>query len=327
MRSSERGILSRCAKGKNLDDEIRRLMGYAPGAIFFVDRGNGNDGNSGESWDESLLTINQASNKCSNYCNDVIIFRGRVTGGHKFANATVQEIDKSDVHLYGAAWLFGIGGGQGSAILPGDAPTGTSNSTSMAKVTCLNLGQNDIEVAGLKFFGGYSEMNTDAWMITNDNNRGINHSIHDCMFAGDVDGGATSADGIGLVGAENCLIYRNLFRFSKIAIRLCGDGARYSNGCIVRDNLIFGPKYGVYLNDSCTENFFEENTIFPKYSYGHTFVNGIYIGSTGGVTGNKFKKDTIYHATKGTAVSDAGTGTIFHDVYYGTTSGALTLYT
>jgi parallel beta-helix repeat protein len=300
-------------------------MGYTPGAVYFVDRGAGKDGNSGESWDEALLTINEASNKCTNYTNDVIVLRGRVTGSHKFPATPIQEINKQGVHLYGAAWLFGIGGGQDSCILPNDTPTGASNGSSIPNVGVLNLGQNDIEVAGLKFFGGYSEMNTDAWMITNDDNRGINHSIHHCMFCGDVDGGAVSADGIGLIGAENCLIAHNIFRSSKYAIRLSGDGNRYSNGTIIRDNIIIGAKYGIYLDGSCAENFIEENIVIPKNIIGHDLTYGMFLGAA--APGNILKKNTVYHGTKGTAYVNNSTGSVLHDCYYGTTTGALTLFT
>lgn len=331
MRSADRGIIGKCAKGKNLDDEIRRGVGFHAGNIFFVDRNAGNDGSSGESWDDALVTIAQANSKCTTRNNDIIVYRGRLTGGNRFTDS--QEITKDGVHLMGAGYLFGHGGGRDSVFVNPQTVATPSNATLIeasvpgASKGGLILGANNIEVAGIYF---YSPDATQAQCnIAADDSR-YSQSIHDNWFQGSLSDGTGVADrtmSICIQGMSQGYIGFNHFDSPETAILLRGGSARFSHTNIVEENVINRPKWGIHLLTGALDSLLRKNRVLPRggLSYGYALTCGLLIDALANY--NVIEDMEVYNATKGTAYTDSGTANVLRRCYYDITGGAGTLYT
>jgi len=326
VRSSTRGIINKCAAGRNLDDEIRRAIGFHAGNIFFVDRNAGNDGSSGESWEEALLTVAQANSKCTTRNNDVIVFRGRLTSGNRFSDS--QEITKDGVHLLGAGYIFGHGGGRDSVFVNPQTVATPSNASLLGNYAKggLILGANNIEVAGIYF---YSPDATQVQCnITTDDSR-YSCSIHDNWFQGSLIDGAGVDDrttAIALAGMSQGYIGHNFADAPEQFLHIQGGSARYNHTCIIEHNVITRPKYTFYLMSGASECFYRKNRTLPRggYGYGYALTRCYHIEA--GANYNMFEDEECYQATKETVVADSGTGNVFRRLYYDVTSGAGTLY-
>jgi len=298
--------------------------------IYFVDRANGSDGQTGEDWDHPKATINDCmtaletkygSKSAARGRHFLIVFQSRLTTDNQFA--AKQTIDVSGVDLVGAGKFYGMGGGWNScfinqyAVLAADTDLSGLVSTKAG----LQIDTDEVTVQGLKFYAPdvAGAMNHIA---VNDAHGGRSVAILDNTFQGDLNG-TYSVDGVGLNGCETGLVKGNEFYFCGNAIVLGGGGTRYASKCIVEGNRIFDPAYGIRLyNASTTENLIKDNSIRPKNTYGMTFVNGILVAA--GCVGNAFEGNKVFHETKATAYSYGGANArewILN--YYGAAGGTL----
>jgi len=320
-------IIKECSRGKYFDTLVRSFALAAYGSIFFVDRQTpGVDTQDGESWDTALYTIDKAVEKVTANRGDVIFFRGRVTTGQQFSSQ--QVINKNGVHLFGMGWLYGKGGGYNSCYVSAQAAAGSSNfAATICEKGGLELYAHGIEVAGLKFYGpdvaqlqGHIVSGKDSGSPF----QGI--SIHDCDFQGDVNGSGEQS-GIFMESQEALYVGFNNFYYTEYGICLRAGGSDYSSGALIEENVLRGCKYGIRIADDAILNLIRKNRHLVEGTQGRGWAMTAGLQVDAGAEENMFEDEEIYHATKGTAVVNNGTNTVFRRVYYDVTSGAGTLYT
>ena len=113
--------------------------GLGPGNIWYVDYGNGNDSNGGESWDDSFKTLTAAHGAATTNNHDVIMVKG-VTN---VVETTMVTISKNHLTIVGVGSSMGHFG-QGAAITSAIA-TGATNIA-----TVKNTGEGNTFI-GLRF--------------------------------------------------------------------------------------------------------------------------------------------------------------------------------
>ena len=321
-------VIKECARGKYFDVLVRTFAMAAYGTSYFVDRNTGVDTQDGESWDTALKTLNVANGKCEDNKQNIIFFRGRITGSLKETAAEI--LTKKSIHLFGAGYLYGKGGGCYSAFLPYPSVGAPSNFTITGDITKGGLevycGQG-FEVAGMKFYG-YDVTQLMAHIICGKSDGAPlqGYSIHDCDFQGDV-AGSGEQSGLALSALEGPYIGFNNFYYTEYGITLIAGGADYSTGALIEENVFRGCKYGIHLqNESCL-NLIRKNRHLVEGALGRgwAMTQGILVDS--GANDNDFEDEEIYHATKGNAITDNGSNNVFRRCYYNVTSGAGTLYT
>jgi hypothetical protein len=296
-----------------------------------VNRNAGNDSNPGDCWDEPLLTIAMANEKCETRNNDVIVFRGRLTSGNRFSDS--QEITKDGVHLLGAGYLFGHGGGRDSVFVMPQTVVTPSNATLIEAEVAgssyggLILGANDIEVAGIYFYS--PDATKQQCNIAADDSR-YSHSIHDNWFQGTLSDGvgvASRTMGICLQGHSQVYIGWNHFDSPEIGVLLRTGSARYNHTNIIEHLVMHRPKYGVRLLQGGNENYIHHIRIMPRgaLGYGYALTTGILLEAS--ANDNIVEDCEVYNATKGTAYTNSGTANVLRRCYYDITAGAGTLFT
>jgi hypothetical protein len=92
-----------CASGTNFNTQARAAFALPIGNVFYVDLSGGSDGNTGESWARSMLTINAAYDKCVNDGNDYVIVRGFKT---ETATSIITTADVQQCHTIGHAGIL-----------------------------------------------------------------------------------------------------------------------------------------------------------------------------------------------------------------------------
>lgn len=294
-----------CTQGADFGDIVAKRAAPHFQDVRYVSRDYGSDANVGDSWATAVKTINRAVD-CLEYNtsstargrHQAIYFQGRLTSGNAFT--TLQAIDIPGISLIGGGGAYGMGGGWDSVfVTPG---TCLSGGGSYSEYAGLSLGADDLEVCGIKFYNP-DPTQAQYHMLIEDSyspGDGRNCWVHDNVFQGDVNGTASRTRGILVRGIESGLIERNHFYYPEHGITLKAGAVRYTSKMIVKDNHIFAPAIGIYLDDDyCLESTFLNNYIIPKNTYGYTFSYGIDANANSG--GNLFVGNIVAHATEGTA--------------------------
>jgi hypothetical protein len=289
--------------------------------FLYVDPANGNDANSGLSWDQALATINQAmtligSNSTVRGSHFAIIYQGRLTGGNAFPGT--QTVNVQGVALLGAGWLYGMGGGWDSCFVSkGSLLTQNPDLTGLrTEYVALNIQADDVLIAGLKFYA--ADIGNPFYHIALDDTvgGGRNCLVTQCVFQGDVNG-AQNVYGVGFNGSENSVAQGNMAYYMKEAFTLGGGPTRYCHISAVQENLIADSERAIsVINSSAENNWLIRNRIMQKATYGFAMVAGI--DFTGSGNGMICAENYVGHGTKTTAyVKGAGTD-YWYNNYYGT---------
>jgi hypothetical protein len=321
-------IVKECARGKFLDTLIHRYSALVFDDIFFVDRGLGNDSNDGESFDTALKTIEAAMDKCTDYKQNAVIYRGRTTSGQK--HTALQVIDKSGVHLLGSGALFGFGGGWNSTFMPPTAfgaVTGGSDGT--RSHAGIQIDARDVEIAGMKFYTyDPNTVTTRGFYIMCIKAGGVPYgfnSIHDNILQGDVL--ATGLiGGISMEGMERGYIGYNYLYELEEGIVLQTGGSDYETGIEIEENRYQGNKYGIRLLNGACLNHVKGEKMWGAGALvrGYAITNGILIAA--GANNNLVEDSYVATAVELTAITDGGTDNNIVDCWYGVGPGAKTIW-
>jgi len=291
------------------------------GDVYFVDRESGSDAYSGLKPKEAKLTLNAAVALCIANHNDSIIFKGRTTSGQMLT--ATQTIDKSGVHLIGSGLFYGSAAFAEATYVGYHTPAATGG---LGSPPGLLVEGNGCEIAGIKFY------NPDATKIQTElqvhadfssGGRGTGVSIHDCFFQGQNGGTADRTRGIELIGSEAAQLYRNQFYCCEYGIYFRSASYHYTQGCTIKDQLIYGAKYGLYFDVDVADNILEDILIAQKGNTGYAITRGVQLGTN--TYGNTFRRVDVGHATKSTAFAPAGNTNYWIDCHYMDTTGG-TLY-
>jgi len=286
-----------------------------------VDRANGNDGNDGQSFDTAMKTIDAAIDKCEEYRNNAIVLQGRVTTGQQFV--ALQTIDIQGIHLLGAGALFGFGGGRDSCFVSPQAAGDVAGAQGVTSKGGLALTDDDIEVAGLRFYGpDVTQLQTH--IITGDS-KPRDVSIHDNIFQGDVSG-AGEQSGIQLSGIECGYVGFNYFYFTEYGLVMRSASTRYNTGVLVEENIFRSNKYGINLKAEACLNYLRKNRVLVEgaVGYGWALTQGLLMDAL--ANDNLIEDMYVMHATKGNAYTDNGSNNVLQNCTYGVTSGTLVTY-
>jgi hypothetical protein len=333
----DKRILAECAKGYKFQNRTNLYSSMIFEKVVFLDRANGADGNDGESWDNSVKTINGAVDKFYSGVRDdargrnyAIVFRGRLTGGNAFTTAEGQQtIDVPGVHVIGAGLIYGDGGGWDSCyVTNSQIPTDNSaHFTGTGETRAGLLIENDnCSVSGMKFYCS-DETNGMMHVVVHDRdqnndsgNSGRNCAVVNNTFQGDLDG-TVAINGVALDGTESCTVANNRFYYCGTGIAFGGGGTRYANKNIIENNKIFSCGTGIKgCNASTVENLIQDNIIIAKGIYGWAITYGI--DGANSSTDSVYTGNIVGHATEGTAYN-YGTGNFWINNYISGSGGTL----
>jgi hypothetical protein len=291
--------------------------------VIFVDRENGSNAQSGEDWDNAVKDFNSALDKIWGGSDTkargrhyAIIYQCRTTSGQKFT--TEQIIDMEGIHIFGAGWLYGLGGGQDSCFVAGP-------STGYADKTAIKFTKSGCSIQGIKFYmPSENALGSEEYFIHATNPIGF--AVDSCQFvAPNANGVMTGMYGgaILIEGAESPVITNNQMLYCYRGIKGMAWTSRYFHKAIIEKNKMYGCDVGILFGDGFSlENAVEENTILNKSMYGYEMTAGIKLTTSGG---NAFRRNFVGHATKTTAYTK-GSGTNYWNLnYYDAGSGG-TLY-
>jgi len=119
------------------------IDGLGPGNIWYVDYGDGNDSNGGESWDDAFKTLTQAHNAAITNNHDTILVKG-VTNVVETVMVTISKNYLNIIGVGGSPGLFGQGAAITSAVATGATNiatvknTGTGNTFINLRFICAN---------------------------------------------------------------------------------------------------------------------------------------------------------------------------------------------
>lgn len=318
-------IRDECNRNLILQTQVGKYSLPIYDQVVYCDVGRGTTGGSGESWETATNTVNGALDRIYSGSNSnargrhfLILFQSRLTSGNVLTTKTV--IDIQGVSLIGAGLMYGMGGGWDSCFVNYHTMTAESDLSGAPFTKAgLSIEADDCVVAGLKFYNPDATQKQ-VHLTTNDAHGARNCAIINNVFQGQ-NGTADRTSGVQLVGSETALVADNQFYQCEYGVTLHGGGTRYVNRCIVENNKIFSPKYGIYLsNSSTTDNLIIGNTVVNKQTYGYTMTDGIYCANA--AQGNLFQDNVVGHATEGTAYA-AGSGTNYWiNNYYSGSGGS-----
>jgi hypothetical protein len=317
------------AAGQSFGSLVRAEATAIYDKVVYLDRLHGLDGNSGDSWESPVLTINGACDKFYGGDYDAalgrhyaIVYRGSTTTARAFTS--LQVIDVPGVHLIGAGAWYGHGGGSNSCFVAG-------SSSGYAYPAALVVEENGCSIEGMKFYmpSEYAKATPYEFFVGSGDT--VDLAVVNNQFIGaNADGVMTSkyVAGVGAQGGEGGYYAGNEFMYCYWGIMGSAGSSRYFHKNKIEYNRMFGCAKGIYFPDAYgIENSIEGNIILrPSPSgtaYGYTMTGGIDFG--GNPSGNFCTHNFVGHATKTTAFVK-GSGTNYWDLnYYDAGSGG-TLY-
>jgi hypothetical protein len=92
-----------CASGNNFNKQARTALALPIGNVYYVDLAGGSDGNTGESFDRAMLTVNAAYDKVTADKNDYIVVTGWKT---ETGTGVIATLDVAQTHLIGHAGIL-----------------------------------------------------------------------------------------------------------------------------------------------------------------------------------------------------------------------------
>jgi len=113
--------MGKCTTLNTTASQINNLLGFmGPGNIWYVDYRNGNDNDSGDSWERAFKTYSKAISSAVSNNNDIILIDGDST----VAESAMVTISKNRVHTIGVNGALGHYG-QGAKISIGATTAAT----------------------------------------------------------------------------------------------------------------------------------------------------------------------------------------------------------
>ena len=198
--------------------------GQPVGDVFYVDADNGQDGNTGESWDKPLLTWTRALVLATAGADDYIIGRGNFSED--------IAITKSKVHL------FGLLGGGGRSYLT-RINNGGSDSTILVQA-------NDVEIANLIAIGNRDVGKHYPAIELDGDNSGTRAYVHDCFITMLTPSSTKYTNGITITSGDRQTIENCVIDSCFVGI-LVNSAVQTTYEIIIRNNFIYACNKGVHL--------------------------------------------------------------------------------
>ena len=200
--------------------------GQPVGDVFYVDADIGADGNSGESWNEPLLTWTRGLALATAGADDHIIGRGNFSED--------IAITKSKIHL------FGLLGGGGRSYLT-RINNGGSDSTILVQA-------QDVEIANLIALGNRDVGKHYPAIELDGDNGGTRAHVHHCFLTMLTPSATKYTNGITITSGDRQTIEYCVIDSCMVGV-LVDSAVQTTYEIIVRNNLMYACNKGVHLKN------------------------------------------------------------------------------
>ena len=200
--------------------------GQPAGSVFYIDADNGADGNSGESWNEPLLTWTRGLALATDGADDYIIGRGNFSED--------IAITKSKIHLLGL-----LGGGGRSYLTR--INNGGSDSTILVQA-------QDVEIANLIALGNRDVGKHYPAIELDGDNSGTRAHVHHCFITMLTPSATKYTNGITITSGDRQTIEHCVIDSCMVGV-LVDSAVQTTYEIIVRNNLMYACNKSVHLKN------------------------------------------------------------------------------